>query len=78
MITDIGVCCDGIDQPGKLGVFLTINGERFSLDGYVNALVDIRFEKYLADNNITPESETFDKLKYTDAQLKLRKFVKES
>lgn len=73
-ITDFGVFGNTVDKPNESSAFVVINGVSFSFDGYINAMVDLRLERYLQENNL-PSRETFDKLKYSDGEFVLRKLL---
>lgn len=77
IITDFVLFAETVDRPGSSTAGMkTASGNIYSIDGIINAMVDIKLEKYFKDNDISPQVDTFESLKYTPGEIQLRKEIR--
>jgi len=79
IITDFVLYANSVDTPEKAtACFRTDKGNLYSVTGFIDAIVDIKLEKYFDANDMAPPKETFDALKYTPGQVKLRNEIRDN
>lgn len=79
IISDFVLFAETLDDPGNpTAGFKMYSGRVYSVLGYIDAMVDIKLEKYLEDNDMPRAKETFEALKYNPGQAQLRREIRDN